>query len=196
MSVADQVIAIILGVFLVVGAYQPYFWCQRTHLTAPRQILLGIDEWIPYWPAWVWVYCPLYYPPILYTALTARSPRHFIYLAISYLGLLGFHIPFFLFLPVETPEAWRRPGARSTPSERFLTFIQRFDGRSNSFPSMHTSVAMLTALHLLSAFGAWAFMFPVLIGLSCVFTKQHYLIDVPGGAALGWAAFQVLPLAH
>ncbi len=23
------------------------------------------------------------------------------------------------------------------------------------------------------------------------FTKQHYVVDVPAGAALGWAAFQV-----
>jgi hypothetical protein len=29
-------------------------------------------------------------------------------------------------------------------------------------------------------------MFPALIGLSCLFTKQHYLIDVPAGAAPGW----------
>ena len=39
--------------------------------------------------------------------------------------------------------------------------------------------------------GAWAFSFPLLIGLSCLFTKQHYVIDVPAGAALGWVTFEV-----
>ena len=34
-----------------------------------------------------------------------------------------------------------------------------------------------------------AFVFPALIGLSCLFTKQHYIIDIPAGAALGWFAF-------
>ena len=40
-----------------------------------------------------------------------------------------------------------------------------------SFPSMHTSVATLTALHLYPSLGAWGLAFPA-------------------GAALGWAVFQ------
>src|SRR5262249_40411526 len=82
-----------------------------------------------------------------------------------------------------------------TWSERFLAFVQRLDARSNSFPSMHTSVAMLTALYLQPHFGAWVFGFPALIGLSCLFTKQHYLVDLPAGAALGWLAYRVCALA-
>jgi len=74
-------------------------------------------------------------------------------------------------------------------SERFLALVQRFDARSNSFPSMHVSVALLTALHLLPHLGASAFVFPVLIALSCLFTKQHYVIDLPAGALLGWSTF-------
>ena len=35
------------------------------------------------------------------------------------------------------------------------------------------------------------FLFPVLIGLSCLFTKQHYVVDLPAGAALGWLAYRV-----
>ena len=53
---------------------------------------------------------------------------------------------------------------------------------------MHTSVAMLTALHLYDRHGMASFAFPVLIGLSCLFTKQHYIVDIPAGAALGWLA--------
>jgi len=51
---------------------------------------------------------------------------------------------------------------------------------------MHTSVAMLTALHLQPHLGAWVWTFPLLIAASCVFTKQHYVIDLPAGAGLGW----------
>jgi membrane-associated phospholipid phosphatase len=67
--------------------------------------------------------------------------------------------------------------------------VQRFDARSNSFPSMHVSVAMLTSLHLLPHLGTAAFAFPTLIALSCVFTKQHYVVDLPAGALLGWSSF-------
>jgi membrane-associated phospholipid phosphatase len=81
-------------------------------------------------------------------------------------------------------------------NESVLTAGQSFDARSNSFPSMHTSVATLTALHLAPIFGPWVFLFPLLIGLSCVFTKQHYLIDIPTGALLGWLVFFLFRLLY
>jgi membrane-associated phospholipid phosphatase len=94
-----------------------------------------------------------------------------------------------------TPESWRACNQERSLSERFLAVLQRLDARSNSFPSMHVSVAMLTALYLYPSLGAVALSFPVLIGLSCLFTKQHYVVDVPAGAALGWAAFHAIGLA-
>ena len=81
-------------------------------------------------------------------------------------------------------------------SERFLASVQSLDARSNSFPSMHTSVATLTALHLLSLIGPWALFFPAIIGLSCLYTKQHYVIDVPAGAALGAVVFGIFKLLY
>jgi membrane-associated phospholipid phosphatase len=100
-----------------------------------------------------------------------------------------------MLFPVATPESWRAINRRRTLSERFLAFVQRLDDRSNSFPSMHTSVATLTALYLQPHIGTWAFVFPVLIGLSCLFTKQHYVVDLPAGAALGWLAYRVFAIA-
>ena len=40
----------------------------------------------------------------------------------------------------------------------------------------------MTALYLAPHIGLWALAFPLLIALSCVFTKQHYLADIPAGA--------------
>jgi membrane-associated phospholipid phosphatase len=184
-------IHLILSTFLIVGVYQFYFWCQRNYLTEPRELKLPVDDWIPYKPGWVWIYSFLYYPVILYINMIVGSAREFIYIASSYLLLLLFQMAFFLFYPVATPQFWRETNGRRTYSERFLAFVQSFDSSSNSFPSMHTSVAMLTAMYLYPNLGVWAFAFPVLIGLSCLFTKQHYLIDVPAGAALGWVVFHL-----
>jgi membrane-associated phospholipid phosphatase len=103
---------------------------------------------------------------------------------------------FFIFFPVATPAEWRTINQRRGRSERFLAFVQRFDAPSNSFPSMHTSVAMLTAMHLWPHLGAWTMLFPGLIALSCVFTKQHFLIDLPAGAALGWLVFKVFQVLN
>jgi membrane-associated phospholipid phosphatase len=190
MDMTDVAIHLTLSVFLIVGAYQFYFWCQRRHLAEARQLWLPVDEWIPFRPGWVWIYSFLYYPAILYTNLVIDSADRFTRVAISYLVLLGLQMTFFLFFPVVTPEAWRARNTGRSPSERFLAFVQRLDARSNSFPSMHTSVATLTALHLYPSLGGWALGFPLLIGLSCLFTKQHYVVDVPTGAALGWVAFE------
>ena len=186
MKITDYAVNLVLSVFLIVGVYQFYFWCQRNHLTAPRELRLRLDDWIPYWPSWVWIYSCIYYPLILYLNFVMESPRHFTHVAVSYMLLLGLQMAFFVLFPVTTPEHWRSFNRQRTLSERFLALVQRFDARSNSFPSMHVSVAMLTSLHLLPYLGALSFAFPLLIALSCLFTKQHYVLDLPAGAALGW----------
>ena len=189
MKLVDYGINLVLSVIMIVGVYQFYFWCQRNHFAAPRELKFRIDEWIPYRPSWVWIYSFIYYPLILYVNFVVESPRQFTYMAMSYMVLLGMQMVFFILFPVTTPMRWRANNLGITPSERFLALVQRFDARSNSFPSMHMSVAVLTALHLQSHLGVLAFCFPVLIALSCLFTKQHYVIDLPAGALVGWVAF-------
>ncbi len=196
MHITDLVIQLCLSVILIIGIYQFYFWCQRNHLTRPRQLRLSLDDAIPYTLGWVWIYSCLYYPVIVYINFVTESPRHFLHLAMSYIVLLLFQMVFFVVFPVATPAEWRTCNTGRGRSERFLAFVQSFDAPSNSFPSMHTSVAMLTALHLAPQLGAWAYGFPGLIALSCLFTKQHYLLDLPAGAALGWLVFQLFHLTY
>lgn len=196
-STSDLVIQLAMSVILIIGIYQFYFWCQRNHVSKPRQLRSRLDDAIPFQPSWVWIYSCLYYPVIVYINFVTNSPRHFLYLAMSYIVLLVFQMAFFVLFPVATPPEWRVcPAAGPGASLRFLALVQRFDASSNSFPSMHTSVATLTALHLVSHLGAWAYAFPGLIGLSCLFTKQHYVVDLPAGAALGWLVFQLFQLMY
>ena len=190
MTTANYVINLVLSGVLIVGAYQFYFFCQRNAVFEPREFCFALDEKIPYMPGWVWIYSFLYYPAILYVNLVVESPGQFTYVASSYMLLLALQVAFFMAFPVKTPQHWR-PGKPETRSERFLAFVQRFDAPSNSFPSMHTSVAMLTAMHCYHCHGNMVFAFPLLIGLSCLFTKQHYIIDIPAGAALGWGVFSL-----
>jgi len=190
-QLSDYLIDLLLSLILIVGVYQFYFWCQRNPLAPMRQFATRWDEAIPYRPRWVWIYSGLYYPLILYLNMIISSPRQFTHMAASYLLLLCGQMACFLLFPVSTPEHWRAFNQRRGLSERLLACVQRFDARSNSFPSMHVSVATLTALHLQPHLGAAAFAFPVLVGLSCLYTKQHYLIDLPPGAVLGWSVYQL-----
>ncbi len=196
MQTIDRIIQLVVSVFLIVGVYQFYFWCQRNPITPPREFRLAIDNHIPYRPRWVWIYSFLYYPIIVAVNWTVTSSRHYLYVALSYALLLVFQMAFFTLLPVATPAAWRTCNTGRGRSERFLAFVQSFDGRSNSFPSMHTPVAMLTALHLFPGFGPAVFAFPAIIALSCLYTKQHYVVDLPAGAALGWFVFKLFKLIY
>ena len=189
MHIKDILVQLLLSGILIVGVYQFYFWCQRNPIGAPRQFNSWLDNLIPYRPRWVWIYSCLYYPVIVYINFVVADPREFIYMATSFLVLLALQMLFFVYFPVATPDNWRELNKNRGRSERFLAFVRRFDASSNCFPSMHVSVATLTALHLQMAIGPWAFVFPVLIALSCIFTKQHYLIDLPAGAMLGWVSF-------
>ena len=196
MQSIDRLAQLVVSAFLIVGVYQFYFWCQRNYVASPREFRLPIDDRIPYRPRWVWIYSFLYYPVIVAINWTVTSPRQFLYVAISYMLLLASQMIFFIFLPVTTPAEWRTAVTGRGRSERFLAFVQSFDGRSNSFPSMHTSVATLTALHLYPSFGPVVIAFPALIALSCLFTKQHYVVDLPAGALLGWVAFELYQIIY
>jgi PAP2 superfamily len=186
----DYFIHLMMSVFLIFGVYQFYFWCQRQELRPTRRFSATLDDKFPFWPSWVWIYSFLYYPAIVYLNWVVGSPRHFNHLAMSFFVLLALQMAFFIFFPVATPDHWRELAQGEGLSKRFLRFVQSFDAPSNCFPSMHVSVATLTALHAKASLGPAAFAFPVMIAISCVFTKQHYIIDLPFGAALGWAAFK------
>lgn len=191
MTAIDRILQLVVSVFLIVGVYQFYFWCQRNPMAKPREFRLGIDDRIPYQPRWVWIYSFLYYPVIVAINWSVTSARQYLYVVFSYLVLLGFQMCFFTFFPVATPLEWRTCNLRRGRSERFLAYVQSLDGRTNSFPSMHVSVATLTAFHLFPLAGPGIVLFPILIGLSCLFTKQHFVLDLPAGAALGWLVFGI-----
>ena len=186
----DYFVNFVLSTILIVGTYQFYFLTQRYQLAKVRTFNFKIDEAMPYWPVWAWVYSFFYYPAILYLNWIAQDARHFTLMAFSYILLLLMQMIFFYLFPVSTPEHWRGFNKGVTLSERMLKLVHKYDAPTNCFPSMHVSVAMLTALHAYSHLGDWAYAFPILIGFSCIFTKQHYMVDLPFGAALGWVAYQ------
>lgn len=156
----DYAIHLAMTVFLIFGIYQFYFWCQRHPQGRIRRLATPLDDRIPFRPGWVWIYSFLYYPAIVYLNWTVTSPRHFTHLATSFFILLAGQMAFFVFLPVETPARWRRLTTGPSLSERFLRFVRRFDAPGNCFPSMHVSVAMLTALHAQAVLGPAVFAFP------------------------------------
>jgi membrane-associated phospholipid phosphatase len=190
-----------MTVVLIIGGYQFYFWAQRRRWFAARCLETRFDAMIGYDPRWVWVYSGLYYPMIVLAAWSVPNWRDYAFAVGCYLALLAVQMTFFLFLPVEIPIYWReayRPAWHGTLSQRFLDFVWSFDKLRNSMPSMHVSVATVTDLTIGRNWplaGHVGILFPILIAISALKTKQHFVVDVVPGAACGacvfWAWAQV-----
>ena len=190
----DYVVYFSITIILIVGIYQFYFWTQNNMFRKAKEFkITRIDDWFKIKPNWVYVYSGLYYPVIIFLIYVVEDMRQFNYVAISFFMLMLMQMVFFILIPVVTPEHWRNLPANKSFSIRFLSLVQRFDQRSNCFPSMHVSVATLTTLHLIfniPSLMPWAWLFPVLIAISALYTKQHYFYDLAPGAVLGWIAFK------
>ncbi len=199
LSGLDILILFSLTILLIVGGYQFYFLPQRKPAKSSSSFRITyLDRIIPFKAGWVWVYSGLYYPVIISLVFTIKSFRHFSYTAFSFIILLIFQLFFFYLFPVKSPDEWRAFERGKSLSTKFLSFVHQFDSNLNCFPSMHVSVATLTAYHLknnladsLEIWSNVSFMFPLLIGLSTLFTKQHYLLDIPAGFFLGLVTFYI-----
>lgn len=190
----DTIVTILMCIFLIVGVYQFYFWTQNHPIKKSRSLECKLDHKFKLKPRWVWIYSGLYYPLIILVVATVDGMREFNYMAMSYFVLLFMQMFFFLFFPVETPKKWREIVDGNSKSERMLRLVQSFDKSSNCFPSMHVSVAMLSAMHFMNSdynLGLSPLLFPISIGLSALYTKQHYIADLLPGALLGWVAFKI-----
>lgn len=198
MTILDVLLMMLVTIILIVGVYQFYFFPQNHPFKAPIEFSTTIDDKIPFISNWAWVYSGLYYPIIVSLVFSITSFQQYIYIATNFLLLAFIQILFFTFFPVVTPARWREFGNNSKKSQKFLKFVQSFDAATNCFPSMHVSVAVMTSLHIINngaveqswAVGAvWSF--PLFIALSCLFTKQHYIVDTIFGALLGGFVFWI-----
>lgn len=148
MHATDYLINLLIAGVLIVGGYQFYFFSQRWRLYGPYELELKIDNWIPFWPSWIWVYSVLFYLVILSTVLTIDSFARFNYTAFNFIALLGMQMIAFAVFPTHTPEKWRQFDANTSLSARLPALVQRYDARTCTFPSIHVSIATLTSIHL------------------------------------------------
>jgi membrane-associated phospholipid phosphatase len=198
MELFDRILELFITVVLIVGGYQFYFWAQRQRFFDARYFETGWDRKINFDPRWVWIYSGLYYPMILLAALSVPTWPEFAYTVGCFLTLLAIQVTFFVLWPVAIPGHWRVHkhviAARDDhpKSMRMLDMVWSYDKLRNSLPSMHVSVAMMVDLtigHNWPVAGYVGVLFPLLIAISALKTKQHYVVDVVPGAILGAAVF-------
>lgn len=175
-----------LGLYLAV-----LYWRGRYSTLETR---LGWDDWIPFWPSWVWVYL---FPYLLapFIAASLSSDTYYWYIRRG-LPVILISLAIFALMPTRTvrpPELLDSLGDGFT-AQMYRNMISLDDQGGNAAPSLHVSLTCLLACALIRDHPRW---WPItvigvaLVWLSTLFTWQHHVLDVLTGALL--ALLMALP---
>lgn len=149
-------------------------------LTLDRAIPLQPGWMIAYGSIWIFAFLPVFV--VRQPALTRRAMLAALtVIAIAYVG--------FLLYPTVLP---RSEMVGEGFFARSLEVNYSLDPPYNCFPSLHVAwafVAALTCYRVHRGVGFVALSWAAIIGISTLFTKQHYVIDVIGGIAIAFAAY-------
>ena len=159
---------------------------------AAAPLATALDRTIPFLPGSVWVYLPGYIGSF-FIVLWVMKPTHAFRAALwAYLSLSLLALPFFVLYNVAGP----RPPAPTDASlgAAMIRWLYTTDPIGNTFPSLHVANATLSALlcwRMDRRVGAFVTALAVGVAASVLTLKQHYLVDIPAGAILGWIGYGV-----
>ena len=186
-GIYDVVALVAVKNILTLGVYQMYFWPQRNYDPSKRIILqpTALDRWIPPIPQAYWIYSPLYYIAFNLAFLCLSDYK----ITMLNAWLMVMHASFwFLNFPTGIGKEFRER-VRKAPMDKATRFVMNLvhdhDTEDNACPSMHCAFAMFVAIIIYPFYPHFAVLFPVLISLSCLVCKQHLIIDIMPGLALG-----------
>jgi len=192
MSLRDSVAFLSVLAVAVTGGYQLFFWVQRNNYYFPlRSLHCRLDDVIPFWPSWVWIYSVLQFVAMAAVVLQLRSIDEGVRLAFGGLVLLIVHSAFATVFPCSVPRKYREYTVTGAAT-RYLHMVQGFDNGRSCFPSLHCALAAFVAVVLWPVLGYWSVALVAAIALSCVFVKQQNLADLLPGILLGWAVFKLV----
>ena len=153
---------------------------------------LALDRAVPLQPIWALVYGSLYLFLILLPVLVVRQEQHIRRTVQAY--LMVWITAYLCFLAYPT----RAPRPAEVIGEGFVVWGLRFlygaDPPYNCFPSLHVAhsfVSALTCYRVHRGVGVAAALCALLVGVSTLYTKQHYVLDVIAGTLLAWVAHVV-----
>lgn len=145
---------------------------------------------VPLVSAFVVPYLSAFVMPLLLLYTMRDLPTYRKY-ALAVAGTIAVSAAFFIFLPLTID----RPVIQGASIfDRWLAALYAGDRPTNLFPSLHVSLAFLFAFGVSHDRPRWKFAmlsWAVLIAVSTVFIRQHYVVDALAGALLAWAAWRL-----
>jgi membrane-associated phospholipid phosphatase len=166
-------------------------WTQRRQRHYSTK--LNCDDFIPFVPGFAFLYFSAY---ILGNTgyLLLQADQNFSRIFIGYLILFGLGIASYILLPCRVER--REELVVTNVSTYLLSAFQRRSKPFNSFPSMHVSYCLFSALAVIyfgsMVLGLVLLIWVVLVAISTLLTKQHHLLDVIAGAVLAVFTFWLI----
>ena len=151
--------------------------------------VIAADHWFAFWPGALWLYVSLWlYIALVPGLLIDRRELLDYYVAMIVLSLAGMVV--FLLWPTASPHSnidWAQHSAVGS--------VIAADDTGNALPSLHAAFAVFSAIwmdRLLRRIAApgWLLVASAVWGCAILYstlaTRQHVVVDVIAGSALGW----------
>lgn len=186
---------IIAGSIVGIGMI-PYNWIgQHTDVTTAARLDIPLDHLIPFLPwtifVYSWVYSQMFYP-----LFTIRGEDLFWRTVKAFIFIVCVDLVVYWLYPVTAsgfrPEHTDIAGASFVDWGVKLTFF--LDPPTNLFPSQHLSSAILACIAAWMAKPAWGKLIlplAILISVSILTMKQHYIADGIGACVLTFVAWWI-----
>ncbi len=154
-----------------------------------------IDQSVPFEPEFVWLYL-LYYPFCFAPIILLTNIDTFRRIALAY--LFEDVIAFIVFIVY--PTKMIRPDiVVNSISTEALSLVYKVDPGFNVFPSLHVANSLLVALIFYrynKKLGILFILIAVLISISTLYVKQHYLLDIFAGVIDALVVYAIVFKGH
>jgi membrane-associated phospholipid phosphatase len=182
---------VILALTLI-GWLVIYFFVNRLQVEPNRRLDLGLelDRNTPYLPLFALIYFSTY-PFVIQPFIVLSDARQFNWMVVCFASISVISSLVHALVPskIERVEQVTAGGV----SGWMLNLFQKTCKPYGNFPSMHVGLSVPVVVANFMAFGPLAgsltLIWAVLIAISTLYTKQHYILDVLAGFAGGVLIF-------
>lgn len=184
-------IIIVLSIYLLHTIL--YNFVSIHHVNDNFNLLTDIDKLIPFAPDMVYIYMS-FYAVIFISVFFLKTDEAFYQIILSIIGTLFITYPLFYFFPAYYPVP---SFDTDTFTTKFLKWCHESDVPNNTFPSLHVSLSFTIAFginHYRKIIGKGYILWAVMIGLSTIMIRKHFLIDTLGGIVIAGLTYNVCVL--
>ena len=172
-----------ITISVMIGLILCYLFLNNS-LEHKVDLLLPIDEMIPYWPWTISIYLTLY---VMYFSVSIiLETKRFTQVLIDIVLMILISFVFFTLItshyPRPAPEAWAHSLWKPV-----IDLMVSVDAPGNTCPSLHVSTSIYLALVMRkSRYGIPWLFWGLLVSLSTLTLKQHFVWDWIGGIILAF----------